>query len=143
MMTNSEPRFTTTSLQDIGEIAVAGVRWKPLRHTLGITAFGTNAYVADAGELVVEEHDEQADDGGPGHQEMYVVVTGAARFTLDGEDRDLTAGSVVFLRDLTIVRKAVALQDGTMVLAVGAAPGVPFTVSEWEDRFFAEGEAAT
>jgi len=32
--------------------------WKPVRAELGIDAFGANAYVADAGQLIVEEHDE-------------------------------------------------------------------------------------
>jgi hypothetical protein len=28
-------------------------RWKPVRATLGIDAFGANAFVADAGQLIV------------------------------------------------------------------------------------------
>jgi hypothetical protein len=38
--------------------------WKPLRHELGIGAFGVNAWLAGGvGELVVEEHDEADDQG--------------------------------------------------------------------------------
>ena len=45
--------------------------WKPVRADLGIDAFGTNAYVADAGQLIVEEHDElNSDDPGASHREL-------------------------------------------------------------------------
>ena len=34
--------------------------WKPIRKTLGVTAFGINAYTAaNAGDEVVEKHTEQ------------------------------------------------------------------------------------
>ncbi len=38
--------------------------WKPVRKTLGLTAFGINAYTAaSAGDEVVEDHDEDATPG--------------------------------------------------------------------------------
>lgn len=137
------PRFRTTTLDDIDEIAVVDqtLRWKPVRRTLGIRAFGTNAYVADAGQLVIEEHDERSGTGPGGHEELYVVVRGHARFTIDGEDLDAPAGTLVFLPEPEAVRVATALEDGTLVLAVGAPAGEAYTVPEWEDRFAAEGEA--
>ncbi len=61
-------------LDEIEAIPVAGVRWKPVRRTLGIEAFGINAYTGDAGEHVVEEHDEQGGGAG-GHEEVYAVIT--------------------------------------------------------------------
>lgn len=143
-MTNPGARFTITNLDEIDELPVVGgaLRWKPVRRTLGIGAFGTNAYVADAGELVVEPHDELDESGTGGHQELYVVLDGRARFTVDGTDHDVARGGLVFLADPAVRREAVALQDGTTVLAVGAPQGEAFTPSEWEDRFVAEGEAA-
>ena len=61
-------------------------RWKPVRATLGIDAFGANAFVADAGQLIVHEHHEvEADGPEAGHRELYVVLRGRAEFTLDGE----------------------------------------------------------
>ncbi|HEU4974380.1 MAG TPA: hypothetical protein VFT50_04780 [Baekduia sp.] len=140
------PRFRTTTFAEIEELPVVDgtIRWKPVRRTLGITAFGTNAYVADAGQEVVEPHDELGPDGaeGGGHEELYVVVSGHARFTIDDEELDAPAGTLVFLPDPAAPRRAVAVQDGTTVLAVGAQPGVPYRVSEWEERFVAEGRAA-
>ena len=104
--------------------------WKPVRHHLGISAFGTNAYVARApDQVVIEEHAEGPD----GHEELYVVVAGAARFTVDGETFDASAGTVVFVTPAE-TRVARALEAGTTILAVGAAPGTAFTVSEWEAK---------
>jgi hypothetical protein len=107
--------------------------WKPVRAELGIDAFGTNAYVADAGQLIVEEHDElDADDPGASHRELYVVLRGRAEFTLGGETVDASAGTLVYLRDPAVVRRAVAREDGTAILAVGGPAGRAFTPSEWE-----------
>jgi hypothetical protein len=130
------PRFRTTTLDAIPEIpALDGdLRWKPVRRTLGIRAFGINAYVADAGREVVETHDEL----GNGHEELYVVVAGHARFTIDGEDLDAPAGTLVFLPEPAARRGALAVEDGTTVLAIGADPEQPYTVSAWEHFFVAE-----
>jgi hypothetical protein len=107
--------------------------WKPVRADLGIDAFGTNAYVADAGQLIVEEHDElNSDDPGASHRELYIVLRGRAEFTLAGERVDARAGTLVYVHDPAIVRSAVALEDGTVVLAVGAPAGRAFEPSDWE-----------
>jgi len=85
-------------LDEIEAIPVAGVRWKPVRRTLGIEAFGINAYTGDAGEHVVEEHDEQG--GGAGrHEEVYAVISGRATFTVAGDEIDARPGTLVFVRD--------------------------------------------
>ena len=65
----------------------AGLTWHPIRPLLGVRAIGISAYsAAEAGETVVEPHDEESDRRG--HEEIYVVMQGAARFTLDGDDVD-------------------------------------------------------
>jgi tetratricopeptide (TPR) repeat protein len=111
------------------------LQWHPLRHELGISAFGMNAYTAaNAGDLVVEEHTEES----LGHEEVYVVLEGRATFTLDGEEFDAPAGTVVHLRDPKVRRVARAAQDGTRVLAVGAKPGAVYEPSPWEPAFRAE-----
>ena len=129
--------FRTLRIDELDPIEVAGVRWHPVRHALGVRGFGVNAYSASAGEDVVEDHTE-ADDAGDGHQEMYVVLTGHARFEVDGEAIDAPAGTVVFLPEPTSRRHAVAEANGTTVLALGAEPGVPYDVSAWEWRFRAQ-----
>jgi len=109
--------------------------WRPIRRRFGITAFGTNAYTGDAGQRVIEEHSERDN-----HQEMYVVLRGRATFTLDDDEVDAPAGTIVFLRPNT-KRGAIAAEDGTAVLAVGAKPGAVFEPSLWEDVFAANAYA--
>ena len=110
--------------------------WRPVRDHLGISAFGVNAFLgAQPGDRVVELHDE---DGDPGQEELYVVVRGAARFVIDGDEHDVPAGSVVLVAPAS-TREAFATEPGTAVLVVGAAPGVPFAVSAWEQRQLARG----
>jgi hypothetical protein len=87
-----------------------------------------NAYTSErVGGWVVEEHVE-----GSGHQELYIVIAGRARFTLDGEELDAPAGTIVYLRDHGVRRKAVAEEEGTTVLAIGGWPDRPFEPSPWE-----------
>jgi mannose-6-phosphate isomerase-like protein (cupin superfamily) len=129
--------FRTLRIDELDPIDVAGLRWHPVRHALGVRGFGVNAYSGGAGDDVVEDHTE-ADDTGRGHQEMYVVLTGHAQFEVDGETVDAPAGTLVFLPEPTSRRHAVAQADGTTILALGGEPGVPYDVSAWEWRFRAQ-----
>jgi hypothetical protein len=117
------------SLDEIEGIPVFGTLvWKPVRGPLGVTAFGINAYTAaNAGDEVVEEHDETH----LGHEEIYAVVAGHATFTVDGEEVDAPAGTLVFLDDPAQTRAAVAKAPNTTVLAIGGVPGT-HEVSNWE-----------
>jgi tetratricopeptide (TPR) repeat protein len=106
-----------------------GLRWHPVRSRLGIRAFGMNSYTSsDPGGEVVEDHTEQT----YGHEEVYVVVSGHARFTLGSDEVDAPAGTIVHLSDPTVRRHAVALDPDTRVLAVGGKPGEAFRPSAWE-----------
>ena len=73
-----------------------------------------------------------------GHEEVYVVVRGRARFRVGEDEFDAPAGTIVHLRDPATRRHAVAAEDGTAVLAVGGKPGAPFEPSAWEWYFEAE-----
>ncbi len=123
-------------IDEIEPIPVVGgeLQWRPVRRTLGIEAFGINAYTANAGDLVVEEHDERGAGAGH-HQELYVVIAGRATFTVDGESFDAPVGTLVFLDDPKERRGARAEEDGTTVLAIGGVPGEAFQVSPWEFSF--------
>lgn len=108
--------------------------WRPIRRRFDIRAFGVNAYTAEhAGNIAVEDHTE----GVNGHEELYLVVAGRATFTLDGDEVDAPAGTVVHLPAPDVRRAAVAAEPGTTVLAMGARPGVPFRPSGWEAAFAA------
>jgi mannose-6-phosphate isomerase-like protein (cupin superfamily) len=126
--------WQTLRLDELEPILAAGVNWKPLRRTLGIEAFGTNAYVAGPGEDVVEEHSEER----LGHEEVYVVVSGRATFTLDGDAHDAPAGTIVHVADASVRRYARAEEPNTTVLAIGGKPGEAYTPSAWEWYFEAE-----
>jgi tetratricopeptide (TPR) repeat protein len=114
--------------------------WRPVRRTLDVGAFGINAYVApNAGDDVVEEHTEKT----LGHEEVYLVLSGRATFTLDEETLDAPAGTAVFIRDPAVRRHARAAEPGTSVLAVGGPRGAPYENSAWEYSFAAERHRAT
>ncbi len=74
--------------------------------------------------------------------EHWFVVSGTARVTLDDREIDAPAGTLVFVRDPHIRRKAVADEADTAVLAVGAQPGVAFEPSPWELRLVGAPDAA-
>ena len=119
-------------LDEIQGMPVLGtLMWKPVRKLLGVTAFGINAYTAlNAGDEVVEDHTEEPS----GHEEMYVVVRGHAMFTVDGEEIDAPAGTIVYLDDPKQQRHAIAKDAGTTVLAIGGKPGA-HEISAWEYIF--------
>jgi mannose-6-phosphate isomerase-like protein (cupin superfamily) len=119
-------------LDEIEGIPVLGtLSWKPVRRPLGVTAFGINAYTAAiAGDEVVEDHTEEQ----LGHEEMYFVHTGHAVFTIDGEEVDAPAGTLVYLDDVKQRRHAIAKEPGTTVLAIGGVPGT-HEPSAWEYFF--------
>jgi quercetin dioxygenase-like cupin family protein len=110
-----------------------GFVWRPVRRHFGIQAFGTNAYTPGASGRIVEEHTEKT----LGHEEMYLVLRGRVRFTVDGNDHELGPGQLVFVRDPSLRRGAVAVTDDAAVLAVGGRPGEPHEISAWEYAFFA------
>jgi quercetin dioxygenase-like cupin family protein len=102
--------------------------WHPVRLTLGVRAFGCNAYTAgEAGQDVVEPHTE---DPKLAHQELYFVARGRATFTIDETTYDAPAGTYVFVPDPASHRHAVAAEPGTTVLSFGGPP--TFEPSAWE-----------
>lgn len=104
-----------------------GNGWAPLRAHLGARAFGINAYTKNAEERVVGEHAEEAS----GHEELYLVVSGRARFTVDGEERDAPVGTAVLVEPGT-KRSADALEDDTTIVVVGGRAGGVFRPRAWE-----------
>jgi len=107
-----------------------GFLWRPLRKQLGTTGFGVNGYTADAGGEVIEDHDELS-AGAAGHEELYLVIQGAATFTVDGEETEAPHGTAIFVRPGT-KRSARATEDGTIVLVVGGKPGEAWSMSPGE-----------
>jgi quercetin dioxygenase-like cupin family protein len=102
--------------------------WSPIRRELDVQAFGINAWTGDDGAQLVGEHDEKSS----GHEELYIVVAGSARFTVDGEETVAPTGTVVFVRDSASRRAAVAAEDGTTIVSVGGKAGEAYEPLVWE-----------
>ena len=135
-MEDDEATFRMLSIFDDETVPIepGGLQWLPLRRRLGIRSFGTNAYrAARAGDAVVEEHVES-----PGHEELYVVVRGRARFQVGEKVTEAAAGSAVFIPQPDVRRGAVALEEDTVVLAVGGWPGKPYHPLPWETIYLAQ-----
>jgi mannose-6-phosphate isomerase-like protein (cupin superfamily) len=116
---------TVDELQDIAYRDDTHMR--PVRHHLGISAFGTNAWTAEReGERLMPEHEEDEDS-----EELYVVLHGRARFEIDDESVDAPEGTLVFVPP-QVKRTAFAEQAGTTVLAIGSNVGRPYEVRGWE-----------
>ena len=99
----------------------------PVRHHLGISAFGANAWTVDSvGDRLMPEHEEDE-----GKEELYVVLRGRARFEIGGESVDAPEGTLVFVEPRTN-RTAFAEEAGTTVLAIGSTVGKAYQVGGWE-----------
>lgn len=104
----------------------------PLRRTIGFRPFGVNAWLGErAGARVIERHRER-----DGDEELYVVVRGRATFTLGEETIDALPGTLVHAPPGTL-REAIAAEDDTLVVAVGAKPGKAWEPAAWEDFYVA------
>ena len=102
--------------------------WAPIRRFFGIRGFGVNAWTGrEPGDTIIPEHNENT-----GHEELYVVTSGVAVFTVAGERIAAPAGTMVHVSDPVTMRGAVAEKAPATILTVGAAPGRPFTPGAWE-----------
>ena len=79
-----------------------------VRRHFDVRAFGVDPITANTDEELVEPHDELVDS----HEELFAVMSGRAVFTVDGEDLEAPAGTLVFVRDPALTRSARALLTG-------------------------------
>jgi hypothetical protein len=120
--------YTVAHLDEIDEMTDGRAPWRPIRHHLGITSFGVNAFTGrDAGDRIINEHDETNDLS----EELYIVQRGHARFELDGERVDAPTGTLVFARP-GVKRTAFAEQPGTTIIALGGTPGKAYEPQGYE-----------
>ena len=121
--------YAVAHLDEIDEMDDGRCPWRPVRHHLGITAFGVNAWTArDAGDRIINEHDESEPDS---NEELYLVLRGRAVFELDGDRVVAPAGTLVFARP-GVKRTAVAEEPETTILALGGTPGKAYEPLGWE-----------
>ena len=134
-MTVEKSAYEVAHVDDLEAIPIShGLVWRPVRRRFDVRSFGVNAYTSEeVGGQVVEEHTESQ----LGHEEIYLVLRGSASFTLDGEEVELGAGTLVHISDPEVRRVALSAEEGTTVLALGGKPGEAYTVSAWEAMFAA------
>lgn len=122
--------YEILSLDDLERVPYrgSGEVLRPLRRRLGFRAFGVNVWSAEAaGDKLIPPHEEES-----GHEELYVVVRGAARFTVGEESFEAPAGTLIHVR-AQVFREAAATEAATMVLAAGGKEGEAFVPHGWED----------
>ena len=123
--------FSSLSLED-GFAAEEGERrFVRIRRELGVQSFNINALRAVEGEELIREHDEVG-YGGDGHEKVWLVLSGHAVFTVDGEEVDAPAGTVVHVARPEAKRSAVAKEPGTTLLGLGGRPGEPYRLTPGE-----------
>jgi hypothetical protein len=128
------PRFAVRRLADVPRVATESgdPDWYPLQHYFGLTAFGTNVYVAHAaGGDLLGDHDE----AGSNQEELYLVTSGEASFLIDGKRFDAPAVSVVAVPEPSVRRVATANVSGTTIVAIGGERQPEFRTS-WQRRHF-------
>ncbi len=120
--------YAVVHLDEIDENDDGRCPYRPVRHHLGITAFGVNSWTGhNAGDRIINEHDESDEK----EEELYVVFRGRATFELDGERVDAPAGTLVFAR-AGVKRTAFAEEADTSILALGGTPGEAYQPHGWE-----------
>ncbi len=121
--------YSVAQLDEIEEMDDGRCPFRPVRHHLGITAFGVAAWTGHAaGDRIINEHEEDEPDA---HEELYLVLRGHAVFELDGDRVDAPAGTFVFARP-GVKRTALAEEPETTIIALGATPGKAYEPLGWE-----------
>jgi quercetin dioxygenase-like cupin family protein len=136
--------YEILSLDDLDKVPYrgSGEVLRPLRKRLGFRPFGVNVWSAEgAGDKLIPPHEEDS-----GHEELYVVVQGTARFTVGDETFDAPTGALIHVKSGTF-RVATAAEAATSILVAGAKEGEAFTPGGWEDvhvafAFLDAGDAA-
>ncbi len=111
------PSYNATHIDDIS--AEKWPYWAPIRHHFGIESFGINAWRGGPGDEVIKKHNES----GSTQQELYLVLSGRATFTIGADDVDAPAGMCVCISDPEVERVAFAQEPNTVVLSIGAERG--------------------
>lgn len=125
--------YEILSLDEVETAPHRGSNLIPIRYLLGFRAAGVNAWRGDAGEQLIPPHEEDS-----GNEELYVVVSGRATFTLGEETVEALSGTLVFV-EAGVHRTAVAEEQGTIVFVVGATIGEAFEGGGWDTFAVADG----
>jgi uncharacterized cupin superfamily protein len=110
-----------------GEAELPGIRFRPARKALGVTAWGMNVIELDPHTATYPAHDHTAD----GQEEVYVVLTGSCTLEVDGgAPVELRAGDLARVGP-AVQRKLVTTDAAATVLAIGSTPGKAYEPPPW------------
>ncbi len=104
-----------------GDHAIPGIRFRPAKQAMDVTAWGMNVIELDAGCEGYPEHDH----GHDGQEEVYVVLEGSAVLVAEGAEHPAGAGDMVRVPP-EVTRKWVTREQPVRLLALGATPGVAY-----------------
>jgi uncharacterized cupin superfamily protein len=104
-----------------GEHAIDGLRFRPVRQAMGVSAWGMNVLEFDAACEGYPDHDHAAD----GQEEVYLVLDGSLVLVAEGVEHVLTRGDMVRVPAHT-VRKFVTRGETATLLALGSTPGAAY-----------------
>ncbi len=104
--------------------------WAPIRHHFGLKAFGINAWRGGAGDEVIKKHNHEGSD----EEELFLVLSGRATFTIGSEELDAPAGTCVCITDANVERVAVAQEPDTVVLSIGSERGKAYE-GGWDSSY--------
>ena len=107
-----------------GPHAIEGIRFRPARDALGVSAWGMNLLELDPHCEGYPQHDHAADQ----HEEVYVVLRGSVVLQVNGEEHTLTEGTLVRVA-AELSRKLVTRAEGATILALGGTPGKAYSPS--------------
>jgi uncharacterized cupin superfamily protein len=102
-----------------------GQKLLTIERLTGFRPAGINGWIGDTGEGLVPEHEEDS-----GNEELYVVVSGRATFTVDGTKHDAPAGTLIHVL-AGEKRVAEAAEPDTIVVAVGGTIGEAHEQQGW------------
>lgn len=110
------------SISDIeayrGPNEIEGIRFRPARVALGVSAWGMNVIELDPNCTGYPEHDHAED----GQEEVYLVLEGEAELHVGEERHTLGRGQMVRL-PADVRRKWVTRNHSVALLALGGTPG--------------------
>ncbi len=122
--------ITITAITDIepysGPHAIPGIRFRPAREALGVTAWGMNVIELDPHCDGYPKHDHVAD----GQEEVYVVLSGSLTAHVGGDAHELRTGDAMRLA-AAMVRKFTTGDDAATLLVVGNTPGKAYEPPSW------------
>lgn len=101
-----------------GEGEIPGIRFRPAKMAMGVSAWGMSVIELDAGCEGYPEHDHSHD----GQEEVYVVLEGSAVLVAEGAEHPVGVGDMVRVPP-EVTRKWVTRDQPVRLLALGATPG--------------------